>query len=109
MFKYAERVNGECLPLALARTPRHPDNLAMHRAEKLIHLTRGEKVMLDRDLAELYGVRPIALRQQEKRTGSSRCAAASFADDLDTAIWIPLGNLLIPAKAQGGCSSIPSA
>jgi hypothetical protein len=28
---------------------------------------RGHRVMLDRDLAELYGVRPIALRQQVKR------------------------------------------
>ena len=35
--------------------------------ERLIHVIRGQKVMLDRDLAELYGVRPIALRQQVKR------------------------------------------
>jgi hypothetical protein len=28
---------------------------------------RGEQVMLDRDLAELYGVRPIRLREQVKR------------------------------------------
>lgn len=28
---------------------------------------RGKKVMLDKDLAELYGVKPIALRQQVKR------------------------------------------
>lgn len=28
---------------------------------------RGRKVMLDRDLADLYGVKPIALRQQVKR------------------------------------------
>ena len=32
-----------------------------------IHLIRGYKVMLDRDLAELYGVKPIALRQQVQR------------------------------------------
>jgi len=30
-------------------------------------LIRGKKVMLDRDLAELYGVKAIALRQQVKR------------------------------------------
>jgi ORF6N domain len=35
--------------------------------EGLIHVIRGQKVMLDRDLAELYGVKPIALRQQVKR------------------------------------------
>lgn len=37
------------------------------RIEKSILLIRGEKVMLDRHLAELYEVRPIALRQQVKR------------------------------------------
>ena len=37
------------------------------RIEKAILSLRGEKVMLDRDLAELYGVKSIALRQQVKR------------------------------------------
>jgi hypothetical protein len=32
-------------------------------AERRIHEIRSHKVMLDRDLAELYGVRAIALRQ----------------------------------------------
>ena len=35
--------------------------------EGLIRVFRGQKVLLDRDLAELYGVKPIALRQQVKR------------------------------------------
>ncbi|MBK0378573.1 ORF6N domain-containing protein [Mucilaginibacter segetis] len=35
-------------------------------AEK-IYLIRGIKVMLDRDLAEMYGTIPIRLRQQVKR------------------------------------------
>jgi ORF6N domain len=35
--------------------------------ERRIHLIRGHNVMLDRDLAELYGVKAIALRQQVKR------------------------------------------
>ena len=35
--------------------------------ERHIHVLRGHKVMLDRDLAELYGVKAIALRQQIKR------------------------------------------
>lgn len=34
---------------------------------KHIYLIRGHKVMLDRDLAELYGVKPIRLREQVKR------------------------------------------
>lgn len=37
------------------------------RIEKAILLIRGHRVMLDRHLAALYGVKPIALRQQVKR------------------------------------------
>ena len=32
-----------------------------------IHTIRNHQVMLDRDLAELYGVKPIRLREQVKR------------------------------------------
>ena len=32
-----------------------------------IYTIRGVQVMLDRDLAELYGVKPIRLREQDKR------------------------------------------
>lgn len=32
-----------------------------------IHLLRGKKVMLDKDLAEIYDVKPLRLRQQVKR------------------------------------------
>lgn len=32
-----------------------------------IYLIRGHKLMLDRDLAELYGVKSIRLREQGKR------------------------------------------
>ena len=39
----------------------------MEGIERRIYLIRGHKVMLDRDLAELYGVKAIALRQQVKR------------------------------------------
>jgi len=35
--------------------------------ERKIFMIRGHKVMLDRDLAELYGVKPIRLREQVKR------------------------------------------
>ena len=37
------------------------------RIERRIFLLRGEKVMLDRDLAELYGVETKALNQAVKR------------------------------------------
>jgi hypothetical protein len=35
--------------------------------ESKIYLIRGHKVMLDKDLAVLYGVKPIRLREQVKR------------------------------------------
>ena len=35
--------------------------------ERRIYFIRGQKVMIDRHLAELYGVKAIALRQQVKR------------------------------------------
>jgi hypothetical protein len=39
-----------------------------------IYLIRGYQVMLDRDLAELYGVKPFRLREQVKRNQKlSRC------------------------------------
>lgn len=37
------------------------------RIEQRIFVIRGKKIMLDRDLAYLYKVKPIALRQQVKR------------------------------------------
>ena len=39
----------------------------MGQVQRRILLIRGHKVMLDTDLADLYSVKPIALRQQIKR------------------------------------------
>ena len=41
--------------------------IPIERIASRIYLIRGEKVMLDSDLAELYGVKPIRLREQVKR------------------------------------------
>ncbi len=40
-----------------------PEEVVMNK----IYLIRGQKVMVDRDLAELYGVKAIRLREQVKR------------------------------------------
>jgi hypothetical protein len=47
-----------------------------------ILLIRGKKVMLDRDLAELYGVQPIRRREQVKR--NSRKFPDNFMFQLTT-------------------------
>ena len=41
--------------------------IPVERIEKAIYLIRGEKVMLDRDLAELYGVETKVLKQAVRR------------------------------------------
>ena len=42
----------------------------VERVERLIHLARGEKVLLDADLARLYGVETKALNRAVKRNRS---------------------------------------
>ncbi len=43
------------------------DIIPLELIEKRIYLVRGQKVMLDRDLAELYGVETRVLNQAVKR------------------------------------------
>jgi len=43
------------------------DLIPQEIVERKIYLLRGHKVMLDKDLAKLYGVKPIRLREQVKR------------------------------------------
>jgi len=43
------------------------DLIPQENIENRIYLMRGKKVMLDKDLAELYGVKAIRLREQVKR------------------------------------------
>lgn len=49
------------------KKPRALSLLPLERIGKKILLIRGQKVMLDKDLADLYDVKPIVLRQQVKR------------------------------------------
>ncbi len=44
-----------------------PDSAAVALIESRILLIRGQKMLLDQDLARLYQVKPIALRQQVRR------------------------------------------
>lgn len=43
------------------------ENIVFTKIEKMIYLIRGQKVMLDSDLAELYGVEVKRLNEQVKR------------------------------------------
>ena len=46
---------------------KHSVLVPVERIEKAIYLIRGEKVMLDRDLADLYQVTTAALNQAMRR------------------------------------------
>lgn len=43
------------------------EKIQVETIERKIYLVRGHKVMLDKDLAFLYDVKPIRLREQVKR------------------------------------------
>src|SRR5436305_653143 len=60
-----------------------PENLA-----QLVFFIRGEKVMLDADLAALYGVRPKALNQAVKRNNAR--FPADFCFQLTAKEWADL-------------------
>lgn len=65
------RINGErsIMRQNLTKGPHmsNTDLISIERIEKAIYLIRGEKVMLDRDLAKLYGVMTGALNQAVRR------------------------------------------
>jgi hypothetical protein len=52
---------------APAGSSKHSSLIPIEKIERAIYLIRGEKVMLDRDLAALYGVPTKALKQAIKR------------------------------------------
>src|SRR3954468_8245251 len=51
-------------------TPHATQLIPVERIEKLIHLARGEKVLLDADLAALYDVETKALNRAVRRNQS---------------------------------------
>jgi hypothetical protein len=55
--------------LARASSPKSA-LVAIQAIERRIHLIREQKVMLDRDLAAMYGVPTMALKQQVKRNAN---------------------------------------
>lgn len=79
-----------------------PENLA-----KLVFLIRGEKVLLDTDLAELYGVEARVLNQSVARN------RARFPDDfmfqLTAEEWMGLRSQIVMSNGRGGRRTLPYA
>ncbi|MFA5113129.1 MAG: ORF6N domain-containing protein [Candidatus Margulisiibacteriota bacterium] len=70
--------------------------------DRNIYQIRGLKVMLDRDLAELYGVKPIRLREQVKRNPGRFPADFMFRLNETETRWLVSQNAIPTTKSLGG-------
>jgi hypothetical protein len=68
--------------------------------DRLIYEIREQKVMLDADLAEVYGVETRVLVQAVKR--NSRRFPADFIFQLSEPEWDPLRSQIVISKGKGG-------
>ena len=70
--------------------------------EQRIFLIRGQKVMLDKDLAFLYQVKPIALRQQVKRNQDRFPGDFTFRLSKQEAVILVSQNVIPSLRSLGG-------
>jgi len=71
------------------------------RIQQCIYLIRGQKVILDKDLAALYGVKPIVLRQQVKRN-TERFPSDFMYQLTDEEVTVLLSQNVIPSRRSLG-------
>jgi hypothetical protein len=86
-----------------------PSNLVpLEQIEKSIYLIRGKKVMLDRDLAELYGVATGALNQAVKRNSERFPSDFMFQlSDKEVENW--MSQIVISNREKMGVRKAPYA
>jgi hypothetical protein len=84
-----------------------PNLIPVARIERKILLLRGEKVMLDRDLAELYGVETKALNQAVKRNFERFPADFMFQVSKEEAAQI-LRSQIVTLKDENGAKPAPN-
>jgi hypothetical protein len=74
--------------------------------EKAIHLVRGQRVMLDSDLAKIYGVSTMRLNEQLRR--NSKRFPSDFAFQLTRKEFTALiSQFAISKKGRGGRRTLP--
>jgi hypothetical protein len=78
-----------------------PDDVSISMVAAKIFLIRGKKVILDKDLAVLYGVKPIALRQQVKRN-SERFPEDFMFQLTNEEAKVMVSQFVIPSKRSLG-------
>ena len=82
--------------MATTHTPIISDEIVMNK----IYLIREQKVMLDMDLAELYGVETKRLKEAVRR--NSARFPFDFMFELDTEEWISLRTQIASLKTGRG-------
>ena len=84
-----------------------PNSLVPEAIAQRIHLVRGFKVMLDEDLALLYGVETRVLVQAVKR--NLKRFPADFMFQLTDEEWLALRSQNVTSKGRGGRRYAPYA
>jgi hypothetical protein len=87
--------------------PENRSVIPAERIEQSILLIRNHKVMLDRNLAQLYGVKAIALRQQVSRNGARFPSDFVFRLNEEEAEALVSQNVIPSKRSLGG--SLPYA
>jgi phage regulator Rha-like protein len=82
--------------------------VAANKADSKIFVLRGQRVILDRDLAELYGVQPRHLNQQVKRNAKRFPLAFRFQLSPHE-LKILRSQNVISSSAHGGARYLPYA
>ena len=85
------------------------NGLAVAALARRIHIIRGHKVMLDADLAELYGVPTKALNQAVKRIAERFPADFMFQLSGDESLALRSQTVTSNASARGGRRYAPRA
>jgi hypothetical protein len=75
--------------------------VSVARIQKSIFLIRGQKVLLDMDLSEFYGVETRSLIQAVKR--NIERFPSDFVFQLDQDEFDSLRSQIVISKAKGGC------
>ncbi|MCF7811177.1 ORF6N domain-containing protein [bacterium] len=81
--------------------------MPIERVERLIHLIRDEKVMLDSDLADLYGVETKVLMQAVKRNVDR--FPSDFMFQLSKKEFNDLKSQFVTSSSWGGKRKLPYA
>jgi len=84
-----------------------PTSLEMEPVENLIHLIRGQRVILDADLAWVYGVPTKQLNQAVKRNNER--FPDDFAFELEPQEVAALRSQVVTSKGRGGRRYVPIA